>query len=181
MNVRLLVLGLLRAQPMHGYELHRWLEVSRADLWADVLPGSVYHALRQMHKEGLVEMQSTERTGNRSRAVYAITPAGEAAFARLLAEGWRAPPRSFPAALYTLLTFSDHLPTPVLRAAVQQQIAAVEQELSVWEEGAALKTQAGVLPAWGLAMFENGRRHLEADLQLLRSLLTQLGAQDPSP
>lgn len=181
MNVRLLVLGLLRAKPMHGYELHHWLETSRADLWADVLPGSIYHALRQMHKEGLVEVQGTEQTGNRSRAIYAITPAGETAFARLLSEGWQTPPRSFPAALYTLLTFSDHLPAPALRAAVQQQIAAVEQELSVWEEGAALKTQAGVLPAWGPALFENGRRHLEADLHLLRSLLAWLDGEERQP
>jgi len=180
MNVRLLVLGLLRTKPMHGYELHHWLETSRADLWADVLPGSIYHALRQMDKEGLVEVQGTEQTGNRSRAIYAITPAGETAFARLLAEGWQVPPRSFPGALYTLLTFSDHLPMPALRTAVQQQITALEQELRVWEEGATLKTQMGVLPAWGPALFENGRRHLEADLDLLRSLLTQLGAQDPS-
>jgi DNA-binding PadR family transcriptional regulator len=178
MNVRLIVLGLLCQRPQHGYELHKWLEVSRTDLWADVLPGSIYHALRQMHKEGLIEVQATEHTGNRSRAIYAITPAGQEAFEQLLSDQWQLPPRSFPVTLYILLTFSDRLPVTVLQEAIQRQIAALEQELGQWREGAAVKTQTNVLPPWGLALFENGRRHLEADLLLLHSLLVYLAEQD---
>lgn len=32
--------------PMHGYEIQKALEGSRADVWADVLPGFIYHALK---------------------------------------------------------------------------------------------------------------------------------------
>jgi len=52
--VRLFVLGLLYARPRHGYEIRKWLETRRTDLWTGVLPGSIYHALKQMTKEGLV-------------------------------------------------------------------------------------------------------------------------------
>lgn len=174
MSARLLVLGLLSERPQHGYELHKWLEVSRADRWAAVLPGSVYHALRQMEREGLVEMRATEHAGNRARAVYAITEAGQGEFGRLLRAGWERPPRSFPVALYTLLTFSDHVPVPEMRDALVRQIAALERELGEWREGEAAKMDAGALPEWGHALFENGCAHLEADLQLLRALRERL-------
>jgi len=36
---------------VYGYEIQKWLEISHTELWADVLPGSIYHALRQMEKE----------------------------------------------------------------------------------------------------------------------------------
>ena len=177
MNVRLIVLGLLRERPQHGYELHKWLELSRADIWADVLPGSFYHALRQMHKEGLVAVHSTERVGNRSRAIYSITAAGEEAFERLLHEGWQLSPRSFPTTLYTLLTFSEHFPTAVFRDVLQRQILMLEQALAEWQAGETAKTQAAVLPLWGPAMFENGLSHLEADLRLFRTLLISLSGE----
>lgn len=172
--VRLFVLGLLREGPRHGYDLHRWLEQSRADLWADILPGSIYHALRQMEREGLVVVEATERAGNRTRAVYAITAAGREAYDWLLREGWQQPRPAFPAALYTLLTFGDHLPAPFLREAVQGQIAALEREVAAWDEGEAAKERYGVLPPWGRAMFDNGRAHLDADLRLLRAVLARL-------
>ena len=56
MSVRHLVLGLLDRAPMHGYEIQRVMKEARVDLWAGVLPGSLYHALRKMEGEGLVRI-----------------------------------------------------------------------------------------------------------------------------
>lgn len=178
MNVRLLVLGLLCERPQHGYDLHRWLERSKADVWADVLPGSIYHALRQMQKEGLIEVQATEHTGNRSRSIYSITPTGRDAFARLLAEGWQRRLPGFPVGLYTLLTFSHHMSPALLRPVIEQQINDFTRELDQWRLGEDAKAEAEVLPAWGEAMFQNGREHLEADLRLLQRVLAALPPAD---
>lgn len=178
MNVRLFVLGLLRERPQHGYELHRWLERSQTDVWADVLPGSIYHALRQMQKEGFIEVQATEHTGNRSRSIYSITTTGREAFARFLEEGWQQRLPGFPVALYTLLTFSQHLPPARLRDVIEQQIVNLTRELEQWRQGEVAKREAEVLPPWGQAMFQNGREHLEADLRLLQRVLAVLPQAD---
>lgn len=178
MNVRLFVLGLLREQPQHGYELYRWLEQSQTDIWADVLPGSIYHALRQMHKEGFIEVQTTEHTGNRSRSIYTITPAGQEAFVRLLEEGWQQRLPGFPVALYTLLTFSHHMPPSRLRAVIEQQIMHLRHEIDHWQQDEATKGAADRLPTWGQAMFQNGREHLDADLRLLQHVLAGLPPAD---
>jgi DNA-binding PadR family transcriptional regulator len=96
-----MVLGLLEREPMHGYEIQKWLELSHTELWAEILPGSIYHALRQMEKEGLVEVRATEHHGHRARAIYALAEGGREMFQRLLREGWQQVPRTFPSHLYT--------------------------------------------------------------------------------
>jgi DNA-binding PadR family transcriptional regulator len=170
MNTRLFVLGVLARGPKHGYEIKKGLELHRTDLWADVLPGSIYHALKQMATEGLIELHATEQSGHRLRAVYAITPAGRAELVRLLQEAWRKPPRSFPSSLYAALAFSNEMPREAVRAAIEGLLAAVEEELNAWNLGEAAREQAGQLTEPVRACFVNGREHLEADLRLLRRL-----------
>ena len=71
---RVLVLGVLLKQPMHGYEVRRELESWNAEQWANIAYGSIYFSLTKMAEEGLVEVFSTDDRGNRpARTVYAIT------------------------------------------------------------------------------------------------------------
>lgn len=170
MNTRLMVLGLLFRTPLHGYDVRKQLELMRTDLWADVLPGSIYHALKQMQREGLVEVQATEATGHRLRAIYAITDAGKSAYLDLLRQAWVNPPQPFPTGLYAAVTFLSDLPQEEGRHLVQALIPAVQRELEVWCAGQVAKEQAGVLTPATRLLFVNAREHLEADLRLLHRL-----------
>ena len=86
---RVLVLGVLLKQPMHGYEVRRELESWNAEQWANIAYGSIYFSLAKMASEHLVEVVSTDERGNRpARTVYAITNDGREQFARLLRELW---------------------------------------------------------------------------------------------
>jgi DNA-binding PadR family transcriptional regulator len=84
--VRLFVLGLLLRRPMSGYEVQRILQLNRTDLWAGILSGSIYHALKKLEAEGLVTLSVTEQSGNRTRAIYAITHKGVSEHRSLLRE-----------------------------------------------------------------------------------------------
>jgi DNA-binding PadR family transcriptional regulator len=170
MSTRLLILGMLTRAPMHGYELQRALEVSRVDAWADVLPGSIYHALKKMADEGLVRVQATEQTGHRLRAVYAITDEGRDAFRALLRDTLKRPPRSFPTDFYAALAFHDAIPRAELLAAAEALIPQLERELAQWREGEGAKAEAGAMPPELQLFFANARQHIEADLALLRGL-----------
>lgn len=82
-NRKLLLLGLLRIQEMHGYQLNQFLE-EHLDFLTSLKPSTAYYTLEKMAQEGLVETR-TEQAGNRpTRQVYGITAAGEAKFQRLL-------------------------------------------------------------------------------------------------
>lgn len=173
--VRLMILGLMALRPMSGYEIQQLLQISQVDQWSEILPGSIYHALKKLSSEGLIELASTEQTGMRTKAIYAITEAGRTEFRKLLREAWQVPPRSLPGDFYLLLNFIDDLPRSEVLEALQAQIAKLEEALAQWEAGRDAKAEAmGGLPPTMAAMFTNGREHMEADLRLLRCLVESL-------
>jgi DNA-binding PadR family transcriptional regulator len=176
MTTRLFVLGLLAGRPQHGYEIRKWLEKRRTDLWAGVLPGSIYHALKKMTKEGFVRLSSTEQSGLRIRAIYAITPKGKKEFRRLLHAAWRQPPRSIPAGINTALSFINELPKQEVLQAIAEMITALEQDLEAWTSGEKRKAEYTVMTDAIRASFINGRDHINADLRFLRRLHELLSA-----
>jgi DNA-binding PadR family transcriptional regulator len=85
MERELLLLGLLRSQDMHGYQLHEAID-SHLGMGVQLTKPTAYRLLRNMAEDGWVTFRE-EQEGNRPpRRVYAITPQGEIAFQRLLRE-----------------------------------------------------------------------------------------------
>ncbi|MDG4807865.1 PadR family transcriptional regulator [Micromonospora sp. WMMD1120] len=86
----MMILGLVRwMQPVHGYDVRRELLSWSADKWANVQPGSIYHALRKLTEEGLLRAVATEQVGARpARTTYEVTPKGEDEFETLLRNLW---------------------------------------------------------------------------------------------
>jgi DNA-binding PadR family transcriptional regulator len=88
---RLVVLGAVRVfQPVHGYFLRRELMTWRVDEWANINPGSVYNALRQLTKDGFLEELTEEHDPSESSdgrpppTSYRLTNDGETEFVVLL-------------------------------------------------------------------------------------------------
>jgi len=83
---KILLLGLLRGQELHGYGLVDYLN-SHSTGGAAIGKSNAYRLLRAMEDEGLISSH-TERDGKRpERHVYEITPKGEVFFQeQLLAE-----------------------------------------------------------------------------------------------
>ena len=105
------VLGLLKEQPLHGYELKKRLSETLGFLWG-VSYGSLYPALRRLEREGAIEVVAEPtpksapiaptgsvkgdlaaarrgaargaKPSRRTRKAYRITPAGIASFEELL-------------------------------------------------------------------------------------------------
>lgn len=74
----LMVLGLLRAGPKHGYELHRIL-VAHGTLYADFKKPTLYHLLHRLTVQGAVQVHAEAGTRGRrgERLVFALTPKGD--------------------------------------------------------------------------------------------------------
>ena len=124
-STRLLVLGVLRAkEPAHGYEIRQELETWGAQSWANVAPGSVYHALTQMAREGLLEpVETAEPSKGPARNAYAVTKTGEREFQRLLREYlWKEKPTIDP--LQPALAFLDAVPREELLAALRRRASS---------------------------------------------------------
>jgi DNA-binding PadR family transcriptional regulator len=85
-----MILGLVRwMQPVHGYDVKRELESWQAHEWTTIAPGSIYHALRKMAEDGLLEEVATEQVGSRpARTTYRCTAKGDLEFEELLRRYW---------------------------------------------------------------------------------------------
>src|SRR4051812_37431045 len=85
-DVRLFVLGVVRLRGQaHGYAVHRELRAWNVEAWTDVKLGSIYHALKQLTKEGKLRTAGMEdSTAGPERTLYALTADGVDELRRLV-------------------------------------------------------------------------------------------------
>ncbi len=125
MSTRLVILGLLRDRPMHGYEIKHIIEDHMGD-WTSIAFGSIYFALKKLTDEGLLTVKTTEKSGNRpSRTVYQCSQAGREEFDRRLRRLWASPERQY-FAIDLGLFFMDALPRDDIGALLDERIQQLE-------------------------------------------------------
>ena len=75
------LLGLLTQKPMHGYELHRYFTDPSAlgQVWYLGL-SQMYKLLKELERQGYLEVTVEEQENYPARKVYHITSSGRAAF-----------------------------------------------------------------------------------------------------
>lgn len=161
---QLLLLGLLRRQEMHGYQINEFIDEQMA-FCVDLKRSTAYYLLERLRHEGYVT-EEAERTGNRpERRVYRITPAGETHFQALL----RANLATYTPPTYANdigLIFHHHLPPAEVRTLLEtrrQNILAHQQKL---------KNLATVLPTDHLAIIRHHLIHVTAELDWIEEQLT---------
>ncbi|MET9514957.1 PadR family transcriptional regulator [Streptomyces sp. NPDC002994] len=87
--IRLLVLGAVRQHGRaHGYQVRNDLEFWGAHEWSNAKPGSIYHALKQMAKQGLLHAHeiAPSTAGGPPRTEYEVTEKGTEEYFGLLRE-----------------------------------------------------------------------------------------------
>jgi DNA-binding PadR family transcriptional regulator len=83
----LILLGLLKESPKHGYEIKQKIQTILA-FFAGIDPKSIYYPLRVLEKKGLI-IKRVAKPGRRpERIVYGLTPQGESRFDELLAKSF---------------------------------------------------------------------------------------------
>ncbi|MBN1516029.1 helix-turn-helix transcriptional regulator [Candidatus Sumerlaeota bacterium] len=75
----LIVLSVLRREPMHGYALLVELERDYGQMLR-LGAGTLYPLLKRLERRGLLESHEADESSGRSRRIYSITAAGVAYF-----------------------------------------------------------------------------------------------------
>ncbi len=173
MSVRLVILGLLRENPLYGYEIKQIIEEHMSD-WTSIAFGSIYFALDKLASENFVEKVSVEKEGRRpSRSVYQITSEGRAEFLRLLRESWREVERTY----YTLdicLFFKDALPDEEIEGYLRARQAILRAALEHIASHRDEEMTRPDIPPMARAIFEHSLAHTRAELAWVSDLLVQI-------
>ena len=114
----LLLLGLLRESPKHGYEIKRKIK-EILSLFSGVDLKSIYYPLRVLEKKGLVTKRISKVGSRPQRLVYALTPKGKATFQYLLTQSFlnfKRPQFSLDLSLYFLNFIPPQIAKRRLRA-----------------------------------------------------------------
>lgn len=175
MSTRLVILGLVKARPLYGYELKHIIEDHMGD-WTNIAFGSIYFALKKLTEEALVKEIDVENAGNRpSRRVYEITDSGRAEFNRLLEELWQSRDREY----YPLdigLFFLSEIPEEKRLPLIRGRIAGIEGVFThLNEHEDQLKSDPNI-PPQARAIFSHTRHHLKAELTWLNEVMESVEA-----
>jgi DNA-binding PadR family transcriptional regulator len=165
MERELLLLGLLRQNEMHGYQLAELL-AGPLETCTDLKRSTAYFLLDKMDKAGWVTFEE-EQEGNRpTRRVYRLTEAGEQTFQRLLRENLSAyEPARFVSD--TGLAFLDALSQDEALALLSERAERLQEQLSAARQ---VPEHPGKLQ-W---LVEHRVKHLEQELAWLQEVIQRL-------
>lgn len=172
---RLLVLGVVRMYGQaHGYQVRRELLTWAADQWASVQPGSIYHALKKLAKDGLLADVGTEEGAGPDRTAYRLTEDGETEFYLLLSRALTEPDRG-QENLSAAITFMTTLPRQQVIGLLTYRVSQLESLTASARHGieanAEMRKPDHVRELFRLWEFSG-----EAAIRWTRSLIDQLTA-----
>ncbi len=208
--LELAVLGLLKEQPLHGYELKKRLGDTLGFLWG-VSYGSLYPALRRLERGGAIEIVEPEPpsspspvptgsiTGDvaaarlrsvadrltsgtrRTRKAYRITDRGEEMLVELLlADDERADPEK---SFALKLAFCRHVPPPARLQLLERRRAVLVERLARASSSARGRTArpSGTPDRYLASLLEHRTRSVERDLEWVDELIAAERAAMPDP
>ena len=124
--LELAILGVLKEQPMHGYELRHYLSFVVGHIW-QLSYGTLYPALRRLEKRGDLKKQTIRDGRGPAKHVYQLTPQGEKSFLVMLDE-IASPTEISDSHKFTLrLIFFRYLPSDRRRALLEERLAFLRE------------------------------------------------------
>jgi len=185
------VLGLLKEQPLHGYELKKRLSETLGFLWG-VSYGSLYPALRRLEREGAIEVVAeptppappiaatgslkgdlaaarrgasrAPKQSRRTRKAYQITPAGNARFVELLLAD---DPHGDEDKTFALkLAFCSELPAPARIELLERRHVVLLTRLNQSRRATATRNDR-----YSRSIVEHRLRSIQRDLEWIEELL----------
>lgn len=128
----LLLLGMLKVQSQHGYQINEFIEQSLGRV-TDMKKPTAYAILDRLSHGGYIAVHTEQEGGRPPRKVYAITPAGERLYFTLLRTHLAEPHRE-PAAGGIALMFLDDLPENERMTLMRQRLEKLEALIAVYEQ-----------------------------------------------
>ena len=165
MERKLLLLGMLRMQEMHGYQINELID-AHLGTSVQIKKPTVYKLLGAMLDEGWITYREEQAGNYPARRVYAITPQGETAFQQLLRESL---------AGYKPVSYLSNIGVVYLDALPAGEAAALLNERRLLVETLLETIQRDEHHQGGFQLLLSHHiRHLQTELAWLNDVIEQL-------
>ena len=94
-TIDLIVLGMLKKQPLSAYDIQKLVEYRNISKWVKISTPSIYKKVIQLEEKGLLQSVPVRENNMPEKAVYSLTDSGEQEFERLMRELSAQPIRMF--------------------------------------------------------------------------------------
>ncbi|MDO5547489.1 MAG: PadR family transcriptional regulator [Eubacteriales bacterium] len=94
-TIDLIVLGMLKKEPLSAYELQKRVEYRNISKWVKISTPSIYKKVIQLEEKGYISSCCVKEGNMPEKAVYSLTRAGEEQVERLMLEIAAKPVRIF--------------------------------------------------------------------------------------
>lgn len=168
MSMKLAILGLLMDKDCHPYELSQEMKEREMHMYMKIQYGSLYYAIEQLKKNGLIEPVEVVSGGARpDKTIYRITEAGKIEFRKLLMKEFKMHPQ-FEHPFFAALAFVKYCDRDELLHSIKMQIEVFQGEAErMW---ALYEEHIAYAPRSVLYMLYGGYRYTVTELEWLKSL-----------
>jgi DNA-binding PadR family transcriptional regulator len=171
LTIEYALLGVVRAEALHGYEINRRLvETPELRLVWRVKQSRLYALLARLEDEGLLDATLEPQDGRPPRKVYHLTPAGSRAFERWLTQPVQLP-REMRLEFMLKLYFAQ-------REGPETVLQLIDSQLAICERWLATQTDSEMPSAYVRAVRRYRRGHIEAIRDWLARLPAELAGDE---
>jgi len=166
---KLVVLGILKRKPHHGYEIKSIIQKEMGD-WTNIAFGSIYFALAQLAKEGFVSQGKPFKSASRpARIMYEITEKGEKEFMSRLVDVWKKHEHQyFPIDIG--LFFSNFIKIEEMKKYLKKQMLIIRMALAHVKKHQDEELKRENVPPIAEAIFSHTLHHMRAEYHWLKEV-----------
>jgi len=178
----LMVLGLLKSGPKHGYELHR-IVVAHGALYPDFKKPTLYHLLHRLAVQGAVQVRSEggARGPRGERLVFTLAKKGEALFMKLLRDALSSYDASR-AGFEVATAFLGWLPEPEARQLLHDRRGVIRlrrAEIAEQAESMSTRPESAHMEALQLAI-DHSLKLMDAEIAWIDLAIHRIGFRKPA-
>ncbi len=167
----LVVLGLLKEQPMYGYQTRQHIKLRELDHWAHVSLPSIYNTLNRMEKKGLITAHPEKVGKTPQRTVYHITSKGEKELGRLVEKALvsaKIPEEDFSVGV----AFMYGLEKEKVVICLKKRMVILEKQMGHLKDD--LQLYQNQVPFNWVYLMRNGANHIQLEMDNIEIMLKML-------
>ena len=168
-TIDLIVLGMLKKEPMSAYDIQKLVEYRNISKWVKISTPSIYKKAIQLEEKGFIKGDIVKEGKMPEKAVYSLTDAGNKEFERLMLEIAAKPIHIF-LDFNAVIVNLDSLPPETQQSCITDIEENIKTLKSYLEENIQEKENIPEIPETGMAVLQQQYVLVEAIEKWIASL-----------